>query len=229
MSPPPPGVAPPQPSPSSALSDASSTSSVMGKTGEWMVTDKTILTPGPRLPERQHAGWQVSRKPETEAEELSTPKGGGDTELNGKESEKNKKKKKHKKEKKKKKKKEKGKKKYDQLSESEEEKKEKGKEKKKKEKNDKSEEENRSEEKSKSKKHKRKHKCYDDDNDVNPSKKPCLVSYADSSSSSSDEHVASSRETGKSGNFDSQGSTTESRGVETFALTLITFCGNFHE
>ena len=64
----------------------------MGKTGEWTVTDKTILTPGPKLPERQHAGWQVSRKPETEAEELGTPKGGGDAELNGKESDKKKKK-----------------------------------------------------------------------------------------------------------------------------------------
>lgn len=118
MSPPPPGVAPPQPSPLSALSDTSSTSSVMGKTGEWMVTDKTNLTPGPKLPERQHAGWQVSRKPESEAEELSAPKREGDAELNGKESDKKKKKKKHKKEKKKKRKKEKGKKKYDRLSES---------------------------------------------------------------------------------------------------------------
>lgn len=188
----------------------------MGKTGEWTVTDKTILTPGPKLPERQHAGWQVSRKPETEAEELGTPKGGGDAELNGKESDKKKKKKKHKKEKKKKRKKEKGKKKYDRLSESdteEEEKKEKQKQKK--QKKDKSEEENRSEEKSKSKKHKRKHKGYDDDdNNVSPSKKPCLVSYADSSSSSIDEHASNSRESEKPGNVnDSQGSSTQSRGV----------------
>jgi len=182
-----------------------------------MVTDKTILTPGPKLPERQHAGWQVSRKPESNtAEELGTPKGGGDTEVNGKESDKKKKKKKHKKEKKKKKKKkkEKSKKKYEQLSESdEEEEEEKEKQKNKKQKNDRSEEQNRSEEKSKSKKQKRKHKGYDDDdeNNANPSKKPCLVSYADSSSSSSDEHATSSREAGKSGNVDSQGSTTESR------------------
>lgn len=221
MSPPPPGTAPPQPSPSSAMSDTSSTSSVVGKTGEWMVTDKTVLTPGPKLPERQHAGWQVSRKPESNtAEELGTPKGGGDTKVNGKESDKKKKKKKHKKEKKKKKKKkkEKSKKKYEQLSESdEEEEEEKEKQKNKKQKNDRSEEQNRSEEKSKSKKQKRKHKGYDDDDDdennANPSKKPCLVSYADSSSSSSDEHATSSREAGKSGNVDSQGSTTESRGV----------------
>lgn len=213
MSPPRPGVAPPQPSPSSALSDTSSTSSVMGKTGEWMVTDKTILTPGPKLPERQHAGWQVSRKPETKAEELGTPKGGGDTELNGKESDKKKKKKKHKKEKKKKRKKEEGKKKYDRLSESDEEEEEKkDKEKQKKLKKDKSKEDNRSEEKSKSKKHKRKHKGNDDDdNNVNPSKKPYLVSYADSSSSSSDEHASNSRESEKSGNVDSHGPTTQSR------------------
>lgn len=219
MSPPPPGTAPPQPSPSPAMSDTSSTSSVIGKTGEWTVIDKTILTPGPKLPERQHAGWQVSRKPESNtAEELGTPKGGGDTEVNGKESDKKKKKKKHKKEKKKKKKKkkEKSKKKYDQLSESDEEEKEEEKEKQKKknQKNDRSKEQNRSEEKSESKKKKRKHKGYDDDeNNANPSKKPCLVSYANSSSSSSDEHATSSREAGKSGNVDSQGSTTESRGV----------------
>ncbi|KAL9955427.1 hypothetical protein ACROYT_G036754 [Oculina patagonica] len=214
MSPPPPGVAPPQPSPSSAMSDTSSTSSVMGKTGEWMVSDKTILTPGPRLPERQHAGWQVSRKSETETEELGSPKGEEKSKLIDKESDK-KTKKKRKKEKKKKKKKEKSTKKYDRLSESDEEKQEKQK-KKKKQKKDKHEagdeqnQESGSEEKSKSKKHKRKHKGDDDGGDVNPSKKPCLVSYADSSSSSSDEHGAS-REAGKPAKPDSQGSSTESR------------------
>ena len=179
----------------------------MGKTGEWMVTDKTILTPGPRLPERQHAGWQVSKKTETETEEVGSPKGGEKSELIDKETDK-KKKKKHKKEKKKKKKKEKSKKKYDKLSESDEEEqeKQKNKNKQKKDKHEAVVEQNQgsgSGDKSKSKKQKRKHNA-DDNDDVNMSKKPCLVSYADSSSNSSDEHVASSREAGKSA---------ESRGV----------------
>ena len=190
----------------------------MGKTGEWMVTDKTILTPGPRLPERQHAGWQVSKKTETETEEVGSPKGGEKSELIDKETDK-KKKKKHKKEKKKKKKKEKSKKKYDKLSESDEEEQEKQ-EKKNKQKKDKHEavdEQNQgsgSGDKSKSKKQKRKKADDNDDDDtVNPSKKPCLVSYADSSSCSSDEHVAICREAGKSAKFDSQDSAAESRGV----------------
>lgn len=57
MSPPPKGTPIPQPSPSSVLSDTSSTSV---KTGEWDIKDKNIPTPGPILPERQHAGWTVS-------------------------------------------------------------------------------------------------------------------------------------------------------------------------
>ena len=66
----------------------------MGKTGEWTVTDKTVLTPGPRLPERQHAGWQVSRKSEDEKDEVSDDKVEEKTKMDEKGSEEKKKKKK---------------------------------------------------------------------------------------------------------------------------------------
>ncbi|KAK3705191.1 hypothetical protein QZH41_013988 [Actinostola sp. cb2023] len=66
MSPPPKGTSLPQPSPSSVVSDASSASSFAGKTGDWAVKDKRVPTPGPKLPERQHAGWIVSEKSGTE-------------------------------------------------------------------------------------------------------------------------------------------------------------------
>lgn len=214
MSPPPPGAVPPQQSPTSAMSDTSSASSMMGKTGEWTVTDKTILTPGPRLPERQHAGWQVSRKAETEKVELDTKKGAEESEVNEQEIDRKKKRKKHKKEKKKKK--EKSKKKYERLDESdmdkEEEKKQKKKDRYEKDKQRDPEDvnpENGSEEKSKNKKHKRKHKGHDE---VTACKRPLLVSYDDSSSSSGAEQVSGSKETGKSVNSDSQGSAAESRG-----------------
>ena len=215
MSPPPPGAVPPQQSPTSAMSDTSSASSMMGKTGEWTVTDKTILTPGPRLPERQHAGWQVSRKAETEKVELDTKKGAEESEVNGQEIDRKKKRKKHKKEKKKKK--EKSKKKYERLDESDMDKEEEKKQKKKKDRYEKDKQrdtedvnpENGSEEKSKNKKHKRKHKGHDE---VTACKRPLLVSYDDSSSSSGSEQVSGSKETGKSVNSDSQGSAAESRG-----------------
>lgn len=214
MSPPPQGAVPPQQSPTSAMSDTSSASSMMGKTGEWTVTDKTILTPGPRLPERQHAGWQVSRKAETEKVELDTKKGAEESEVNEQEIDRKKKRKKHKKEKKKKK--EKSKKKYERLDESdmdkEEEKKQKKKDRYEKDKQRDPEDvnpENGSEEKSKNKKHKRKHKGHDE---VTACKRPLLVSYDDSSSSSGAEQVSGSKETGKSVNSDSQGSAAESRG-----------------
>lgn len=209
MSPPPLGSLPPQQSPSSAMSDTSSTSSVMGKTGEWMVTDKTVITPGPRLPERQHAGWQVSEKAG-----ICNNAGGA------KKSDGQKKKKKHKKEKKKRK--EKSNKKYTRLEESD------GDDhngKKKVEKKDKpcnkqqkdtDNQENSKEEKSKGKKHKRKHKaCDDEENKVVSSKRPCLVAYDDSSSSSSNEQVVSNRKTGESGNSIPKESSAESRGKYT--------------
>ena len=210
MSPPPRGTMPPQQSPSSAMSDTSSTSSVMGKTGEWTVTDKTVLTPGPRLPERQHAGWQVSRKSEDEKDDVSDDKVEEKTKMDEKGSEKKKKKKKHKKEKKKKK--EKKEKKYEKLEESDSSEEEKKKRKKKKEKNcgsDKVNQEPSSEEKSKSKKSKRKH---NDEDVVSPSKRPCLVSYDDSSSNSGNELVSSGKESKKSEKADSRESSRESRG-----------------
>lgn len=216
MSPPPPGVAPPQPSPSSAMSDTSSTSSMMGKTGEWTVSDKTALTPGPRLPERQHAGWQVSKKFESEKEESRILQTEENSNMIEEESDKKKKKKKHKKEKKKKKergKKEKAKIKYEKLSESldddELDKKEKKKRKQKhgaeKDVNEVSQQ-SKPVEKSKSKKHKM--KCRD--SNVSPSKKR-LVSYADSSSSSESERGTSGQLPGKSTNVDSRRATVESR------------------
>ncbi|KXJ26546.1 ubiquitin carboxyl-terminal hydrolase 36 [Exaiptasia diaphana] len=69
MSPPPKGTPLPQPSPSSVTSDGSSTSSKTAKTGDWAIKDKRIPTPGPILPERQHAGWTVSAKSEIEKSE----------------------------------------------------------------------------------------------------------------------------------------------------------------
>ncbi|KAM7447912.1 Ubiquitin carboxyl-terminal hydrolase 42 [Porites harrisoni] len=209
MSPPPRGTMPPQQSPSSAMSDTSSTSSVMGKTGEWTVTDKTVLTPGPRLPERQHAGWQVSRKSEDEKDEVGEDKVEEKTKTDEKGSEKKKKKKKHKKEKKKKK--EKKEKKYERLEESDSSEEEKKKRKKKKDKNHRSDKVNQepsSDEKSKSKKSKRKHY---DEAVVSPSKRPCLVSYDDSSSSSGNELVSSGKENKKSEKGGSRESSRESR------------------
>ena len=70
MSPPPSGVVLPQQSPCSARSDLSSTSSIMGKSGEWTVSNKMDNTPGPMLPERQHAGWQVKINSMTNNEDL---------------------------------------------------------------------------------------------------------------------------------------------------------------
>ena len=95
MSPPPSGSVPPQQSPSSVRSDmSSSTSSIMGKSGEWTVSSKLEGIPGPRLPERQHAGWQVKDKGDSKREEVDSEE---------EEEERRKKKKKHKKEKRKRK------------------------------------------------------------------------------------------------------------------------------
>ena len=131
MSPPPSGAFVPQQSPSSARSDLSSASSIMGKSGEWTVIDKMFTPPVPRLPERQHAGWQVSENCETKSEDVKGEKREkrekGEKGEKAKEAcsededqERRKKKKKHKKEKRKKKdKKEKGKEKNKKLSDSE--------------------------------------------------------------------------------------------------------------
>lgn len=217
MSPPPPGVLPPQQSPLSAMSDGSSTSSIMGKTGEWTVTDKTALTPGPRLPERQHAGWQVSKKTGDNKLDLDAKKEPENQRGNGEEDEKRKKKKKHKKDKKKKK--EKKEKKYKKLDESDDSETDRKKRRKKKDKFGSKErkktdkQENGAEDKFKSKKHKRKHKAGSDEGDEAVSKKkPRLVSYESSSSSSSEEITSSKNGTRKSAGIDSRRSSTVSRG-----------------
>ncbi|XP_068717808.1 ubiquitin carboxyl-terminal hydrolase 36-like [Montipora capricornis] len=220
MSPPPPALLPRQQSPSSAMSDASSTSSIMGKTGEWTVTDKTALTPGPRLPERQYAGWQVSKRTGDERGDVDAKKDREEKRENGEEIGSTKKKKKHKKEKKKKKEKEKSKKKYERLWESDDSETERKKRKRKKDKyrskqtRNTDEQENVQGEKFKSGKHKRKHKaCDEEEGDGAVSrKKPCLVTY-ESSSSSSSEQIRSSYKTDrrKSAPSDSRGSSSESR------------------
>jgi hypothetical protein len=48
-------------------SELSNAGSVASKTGEWSVADRSATQDmGPRLPERQHAGWAVSETPKKE-------------------------------------------------------------------------------------------------------------------------------------------------------------------
>lgn len=204
---------------------------MMGKTGEWTVSDKTALTPGPRLPERQHAGWQVSKKFEVEKKESQILQKEENSGKIDEESDKKKKRKKHKKEKKmKKERKEKSKKKHKKLSalldDDEVDKKETRKRKQKKaaekDANDPSQQ-RKSVEKSKSKKHKI--KCRE--GDVSPSKKPKLVCYDDSSSGSESEKLNRGREAGKSANVDFRRTTTESRGEYIIIDRNICCCGCF--
>ena len=217
MSPPPPGVLPPQQSPLSVMSDCSSTSSIMGKTGEWTVTDKQVLTPGPKLPERQHAGWQVSKKTEDNKVDLDAKREPEIKRANGEEDEKRKKKKKHKKDKKKKR--DKKEKKYEKLGESDDSETERKKRKKKKDKfgskerKKTDEQENDEGDKFKSKKHKRKHKAGSDEGDEAVSKKkPCLVSYESSSNSDGEEITNSANGTRKAAGIESKRSSTVSMG-----------------
>lgn len=188
----------------------------MGKTGEWTVTDKQVLTPGPKLPERQHAGWQVSKKTEDNKVDLDAKKEPEIKRANGEEDEKRKKKKKHKKDKKKKKEKAK---KYEKLCESDDSEIERKKRKKKKEKLGSKErkkidkQENGAEDKFKSKKHKRKHKAGSDEADEAVSKKkPCLVSYESSSNSDSEEMTGSTNGSRKAAGIDSKRSSSVSMG-----------------
>lgn len=189
----------------------------MGKTGEWTVTDKQVLTPGPKLPERQHAGWQVSKKTEDNKADLDAKREPEIKRANGEEDEKRKKKKKHKKDKKKKR--DKKEKKYEKLGESDDSETERKKRKKKKDKfgskerKKTDEQENGAEDKFKNKKHKRKHKAGSDEGDEAVSKKkPCLVSYESSSNSDGEEITSSTNGTRRAAGIDSKRSSTVSMG-----------------
>ena len=189
MSPPPVGSVAPQQSPMSAVSDVSTSSSIVGKSGDWTVFEKTAngSNAPPKIPERQHAGWRVTKKmvEDNIHTEEKREENGSDKEKHKK---KKKKKKKHKKEKKEKEDK---KKKNQDVSDCEEEEEEKSRKKKKKKKkkerrgtaSHRSDEEEllETEERSNKRKRKKKHKekC-----DSSGEKKPRLVDYSDDSEQS---------------------------------------------
>ena len=48
-------------------SELSNPGSVASKTGDWSVSDRSAtVDTGPKIPERQHAGWNVSKTPKNE-------------------------------------------------------------------------------------------------------------------------------------------------------------------